>query len=128
MSELKGRVIPFPTKKVIITFHFIDGKSISSISSDVTHIENRKEIVAKSIQSSYFTCYHDFIVNNQFITHVEFDYQKDEDDKNKKKNNIFDLDLLKSGMKICMQILYYGFMCMMIASLIIYIYFSICKK
>lgn len=125
MSELKGRVIPFPTKKVITTFHFIDGKSIASISTDVDYIENRKEHIRNLMYSAQFTIYRDFIVNNQFITHIEFDY---EDHPNKQKNNIFDSDLLKSGMKICMQILYCAFICMMIACFIVYIYFSICKK
>lgn len=120
MSELKGRVIPFPTKKVITTFHFIDGKSIASVSTDVDYIENRKEHIRNLMYSAQFTIYYDFIVNNQFITHIEFDY---EDHPNKQKNNE-----LKPTIKKYINFLHTSLICIMIAFFIFYICFSICKK
>lgn len=125
MSELKGRVIPFPTKKVITTFHFIDGKSIYSVSSDVDYIDNKKEAVRDCIQSAHFTIYPNFIINNQYITHVEFEYESNESNES---NETEEKKESKDDIKIYIKYINSALIFMMITCVIFYIYFSICKK
>lgn len=111
--SLKGRIIPFPTKKVITTFHFSSGEKTAIISKSNQSIEQTKSDILESIGCVYMA-FSNLVISTDKITHINFQY--------KEKFGI------KEWAQILLLLIVLGLICFLTAAISTYFYFKITGK